>query len=690
MTLGRIKENKIELFSCLALLICTAIFRAASIFFIMCIIYIIALIICSHIRNKKITRGFLFLLIFLTSYPKMQEAIHVGPRFTWMYTLNYSFFKNMQFGKDVMFTYGPLGFLAFPQPVGNNLLIALCFNLFAYTLLVYSVISLIMPSCKGKRVIVMALYTILAWWILTRCNYSLAYISTLLVPLVILNYDLSARRSFMLIAAVAVSFLFLIKMGWGVVGALFLGSYLIIKLVFEKKYKLFFGIISLIITVFLAVWFLIYHNFSGLAGYLFSSFHFIRGNESAMSIDPGNDFSAIYFLSVLAVIIFLAFYLKEKKVNLINAIFFLPLIATFKYAFGGQDPLHTVTFLTILLVYFFVVVIQRLGTKKRVIFSLLFCIPLSLFFKNQRTPSFTDYVKQNTSFIKSTENFYNYSFGYKPYKEQRLHEMLELVKEKRLSPALLVEINQHPADIYPWGSASVAANNLNWRPRPVFDSYVAYTPYLDGVNYNFFTGIDAPEYIVWIKESPRGLIESVDGRYLLNDEPKTINKIIDNFEPVLYETNAVLLRNKEKPTFEPPIELYAKSYEWNKWIDVPLSRNSCIIAKIKFAPNFYGKVKRILWKEKEVFIEYKLKDGTVVKHRLITDNAISGVWIHPYITDIAAVLKERDGIYSGSPDNKDNLFFGETVVQVRFSYSDKDTFEAYFDILWEEYSLIGY
>jgi len=656
-------------------------FRNFSIFFIVCII---GFLICEHIGGNKITGSFLYLIIFITSFPAIGRVIDISLDPSWLYALNYFFFKNMQFGKDIMFTYGPLGFLKGPQPVGNNLLVGICFYFATYMILVYSIVCLIMSIHREKRALAMVMYTFLVFYILARFEASLYYLSVLLVPTLILNYDNSKRPFFMHITAAVISTLFLIKIGWGIVGLLFLGSYLTRKLLLEKKYRLFLWPIITGAIVFFTLWFCIYNDFSGITNYIFSGFQFIYGNASAMSLDPGNDLSVIHFLSVLIIMMFFMFYAKDKKIYLINSIFLLPSIAMFKYAFGRQDRGHIKVFTDFLLVYFFVIIIQKLSVRKKMIFSILFCILLLMFFRLNGTPGLSTFMVFNGGLGKGIKNLYNASFGYKAYRENLTHDSEIRLKKEILSKEILKEIKQYPTDIYPWNTTYIPANNLNWRPRPVFQSYVAYTPWLDEADNDFVTSKDAPVYIIWVTKRWGGAVGSVDGRYLFNDEPKTIYEIINNYEPILFEEKAVLLKRKEIPTFCESVELHGEKCRWDEWINIPVPKNNVIRAKIEFARTLYGKIKRLLWKEKEVFIEYKFKKGKIKKHRLVVDNAISGVWIHPYITDVSSVLKDTVVMHEMEEDENNNLFFGNTVIQIRLSYKDKNTFEPYFSIVWEE------
>ncbi|MFO7974164.1 MAG: hypothetical protein R6V12_05975, partial [Candidatus Hydrogenedentota bacterium] len=73
--------------------------------------------------------GFL-LLTFPGGYLPLQPGLDAS----WHYALNYLPNSGLQYGSDVTFTYGPLGFLLYPMDVGYNLAIAAGFRLLVHLL----------------------------------------------------------------------------------------------------------------------------------------------------------------------------------------------------------------------------------------------------------------------------------------------------------------------------------------------------------------------------------------------------------------------------------------------------------------------------------------------------------------------------------------------------------------------------
>ena len=70
----------------------------------------------------------IIVLILFFSFPVYIMKIQTGLDQSWVYMLSESFDKWI-FGKDIFFTYGPLGFLANAVPINNSKFINLFFNL---------------------------------------------------------------------------------------------------------------------------------------------------------------------------------------------------------------------------------------------------------------------------------------------------------------------------------------------------------------------------------------------------------------------------------------------------------------------------------------------------------------------------------------------------------------------------------
>ncbi len=85
-------------------------------------------------------------------------------------------------------------------------------------------------------------------------------------------------------------------------------------------------------------------------------------------------------------------------------------------------------------------------------------------------------------------------------------------RDKRYIPQhVLDKIGNNTTDVFPWDNAYMLENKLNYTPRPIFQSFSAYTAYLQNINYQFYLK-NAPSFIIFD-------YDAIDERYAFNEEP---------------------------------------------------------------------------------------------------------------------------------------------------------------------------
>ena len=78
---------------------------------------------------------FFSLLLLAFIFPGYFFTYATGLDASWQYGINAAFAKDLIFGKDVLFSYGPLGFLCCSMDIGNNLVLAWMFKFGVHVLL---------------------------------------------------------------------------------------------------------------------------------------------------------------------------------------------------------------------------------------------------------------------------------------------------------------------------------------------------------------------------------------------------------------------------------------------------------------------------------------------------------------------------------------------------------------------------
>jgi hypothetical protein len=261
--------------------------------------------------------------------------------------------------------------------------------------------------------------------------------------------------------------------------------------------------------------------------------------------------------------------------------------------------------------------------------------------------------------------FRNSVLNLKDYERGLVETSRAKLGNKVLGKNVLQIIGRNSVDPYPYETTYIYANNLNWLPRPIFQSYAAYTPWLDRRNAMFFVSPQSPKFIIWDIGNVLGETSNIDGRYLFNDEPMTIYEIFNHYKLTYRDKKIAILEKSSTSILREPKLIGSQESRWEEWVKVPPVRNGVVRARIDISRKFIGTLKRFFYKEEEFFIEYKLESGEIKKYRLVIDNAVSGVWVTPLIVRLS------------------RPFGGARVQEIRLSHSRDDFLNREIRIGWE-------
>ncbi len=151
-----------------------------------------------------------------------------------------------------------------------------------------------------------------------------------------------------------------------------------------------------------------------------------------------------------------------------------------------------------------------------------------------------------------------------------------LFAEARKPSTVAVSKFEHACDVIGDGSVDVMnylqqvaiVNNLNYRPRPVFQGFVAYTPELQTLNENFFEGAYRPQFVVLDQHA-------TDHRFPTIEDSAAQNFVLNNYVPVARDGNFLVLHQSTterlalRPAYE-TIVRFGESIDLRPWSSAPL------------------------------------------------------------------------------------------------------------------------
>lgn len=235
----------------------------------------------------------------------------------------------------------------------------------------------------------------------------------------------------------------------------------------------------------------------------------------------------------------------------------------------------------------------------------------------------------------------------------RLFHSQDLKSDYDDSLAAIRAISPLPAltgttDIYSFGQSALLASQLDWDPRPVLQSYSAYTPALLRADAAHLAGPSAPDNILYA-------VQPLDAKLPALDDGASWPLLLTDYQFAGFAGHAttqfdgdggivaILTRRKDPDhfTLQPVLTGMTKL-----GAAVPLPASPGLIwAEVTLKPSLAGKLLTLLYKPPELMIAYNLADGQSIGYHYFAGGGESGFLIAPVVRD----TQEFAGLISAPP-----------------------------------------
>jgi hypothetical protein len=494
-------------------------------------------------KTRAVLQGFFLLLFLFILWPPLFYNQPVpGLDTSWNIAIHLAYKYHLVFGKDFVFTYGPLGILETRLPISINIWVYLFFDLYFMVTFVMVVRSIFREHFGVGSIIFLYVCFALATYKFQDQWYFLFFLYFL--------FSFLKKGGLVAIcqAAILSVICFYFKVSLGVT-AIFLflagtGYALIYRKMLLRNFIILIG--SYLVGIVLLAG-LLHVN---LKGYLTTSLQLINDYNDAMYSPVGSEYY-IFLIAALLVLLFAGYWLivhgiawlgkREWRTSpdeiFIYAIVTLGLFVSFKSAFVRSDA-HMHMFFKgagpfVALFYLF-----SSGKQSRIIAAVACWVVLAIsgWVLNELPASYLPLNRlANFSIFRfKLDEVRNYFHGIGSYADAvRRSDSLDAVN----NPYKAI-IGNSTVDIVPVEISKIYFNGLHYDPRPVVQSYAAYNESLDNLNSRKYGSADAPEYILFT-------ISSIDDRQPYFDESRTKLAILQHYDVVGRIADDLLLRKRK-------------------------------------------------------------------------------------------------------------------------------------------------
>jgi len=601
-----------------------------------------------------------FVAVIATVVGCLAIFVPVAPKFptttlddSWMYALNAAVAKGLVFGGDVIFTFGPYASAYTRQyyPATDAQM------LWSSALLALSLaVGLVVLARDHLKLSALLLVPYLALVSADQIFFCIPLVFLLLVCRIALPSthpaSLSATNSSygsLILLIIALSLLPLVKGTFGVAAALASAFGWAVFIIRGKTMLAMSGALIFVLGI-AAFWMIAGQSIANLPSFFIAQGAIVSGYTEAMSSE-GHAREVIIFLAGCCLLgVSHIDFLRSgglPAIMLAGGIAVLLFLA-FKAGFVRHDA-HALVAAGVLGLVGWVMMIGLPGIRPIVGFAIcLVCWgAIDHYYESVSIAELADRIAK--PFLDSANGLVDRVEGNGALHEQ-FEESQAAIRAEQPAPPL-----KGSTDVYAFGQSILLAHGLGWAPRPVLQSYSAYTPALLDRDAAHLVGPEAPDNILFS-------VQPIDNRLAALDDSLSWPALLTRYEPSALVGDMAVLQRRPEPTTNQVLRdapLASGTYRFGEEIPLP-STTAALWAKIEAKQTLLGKLVALAYKPPPLEIEFRMDDGRTKRFRYIAKIGEAGFVASPLVQDtrdfLALELPSNIGYFTASRPRSMSLF----------------------------------
>ena len=592
-----------------------------------------------HFRNRLIllATGLLFLgFCLLTILPWKIARYGFDLDKSWAIALHVAFVNKFQFGTDFVYTYGPYGFIQVSIYHPETYAYLLAFR-FLIAVAVWAGLFKLWRYCTARRNTSAILLVPLLLFFPNKAIWMEYFQFVVIMLPLVLYFYVSKRLSPALVLTIAtLALASLVKHTY-----LLLGIFFIVLITIDELFKLKrTPQIAILYGIFVGIfWMFAGQEVINFPPYITNGLQTVSGFSQAMGIAGNRDEVLLYLLGtgLFALLLGLVEWRSRCWWGILPTLAFLAVsFVIFKGAFTRHDSHALGAFFNMMpVVLMFTAVLwsqikrsswqwnRKLKLGGTLIWSTSFALLLVMSYNVQaRYLDFESGGYAINALRSATSNIIpaiDVLTGRANLKD-RVSLRKALVRESNTLPSISGTV-----DLYPNEIASIFAYDLPYQPRPVFQSFAAYTDKLARLNADHLSSADAADSILFD-------INPINGNLASFEDGLSWPELLTRYDITNIEGRYLLLERSPQPR-QYDLEPFARqTITLGEWYEVS-DNTEPVWAELELEPNLWGKLAAAALRLPDLYLEIETADGTQLKYRTIPDLLDTGFLISPVLSN---------------------------------------------------------
>jgi len=586
-------------------------------------------------KSRWLGQIVLYLLVWL-SLIKLPSPPSTDLDPSWQMVLGQATHLNLQHGRDIVFTYGPLGYVGRSSAYMGELFGAFMTWQIVTNLLIAAGLFVFGRKLKGWRQFVY--YAYLLWFCTCYADaMHMDFIAIFGLMLIRPEYRrpawiLAIAAGFAIFSLVKFTNLMLCVFTIGILA----GYYLLSR---SRAHATLLA--GTFIAVFVAGWMVCGQALSNLPAFLYYGMQISTGYVGAMGIYESSATLAFGLAAAASVVIYAALHLAgstnrlqaASSVAIVGAVIFL----NWKHGFvraDGHVLAHYIMVLLVICTYPALTADNErwswaknlvLGAGAAVCFLgiIQFSPPTALEAPSLWNGRLVDNIRALADLPALHRKL-----------DRDLHDAAAIADK----PTIRNFVGRETVDQLGSDQGQIILNHLNYTPRPVVQGYIAFTDPLNRLDEAFYRSDRGPRFVIQ-------RYQSIDNRLISLDDSLTLKLLFQNYD-YAFEEGGLLLWERPPKLFIPtkadePVVL-RKTVQFDDNITVPESDRP-LWAEIHVKQNLAGKLRQFLYKPPTLRLELEDDHGVIHDHLLIRAIGETGFILQPYFNDGKDLIAYQDG-----------------------------------------------
>lgn len=215
-------------------------------------------------------------------------------------------------------------------------------------------------------------------------------------------------------------------------------------------------------------------------------------------------------------------------------------------------------------------------------------------------------------------------------------------RDAQSSPMLRIDhakdvIGNESVDVMNYRLLAPLVNEMNYQARPVIQGFVAYTPALQDLNEEYFRSAGRPRFVLLCHES-------TDGRFPALEDSAALNYVLNNYVPVAWDGHFLVLQ--QRTAVAPAFRLvHEETLRFGEKLDLRPWGGQPLFMSVTIAPNLLGKAATLLYQPQPLDMRVA-RDQVEERYRIVPSMAERPFLVNPLLVgnyDVINLYASRPG-----------------------------------------------